>query len=75
MNIDEAQELPRYSSNATLYPCERRDAFILCRLRRRMTYEETDELLLGMGEQGGGLGSCFQFVAIKILAVLSIQKH
>lgn len=52
LSIVEAQIFLRYSCNATLYPCERRDAIILCCLRRGMTYEETDELLLGMGEQG-----------------------
>ncbi len=52
LDLEQTQTFLRYSCNAPLCPSIRRDAVIICCVCRGMTYEETDELLTRMGEQG-----------------------
>lgn len=52
LDLDETQNLLRYSNNAALYPKIRRDAIIICCIQCGMTYEKTNEMLISKGEKG-----------------------
>ena len=49
---EEAQRLLRRAGKAELYPRSRADAAVLYGLTHRLTLEETDKLLLSLGEEG-----------------------
>lgn len=52
LNIEQTQKFLMYSCNAQLCPEVRRDAIILCCLCRKLPYEETNDILVEMSEQG-----------------------
>lgn len=49
---EEAQRLLRRAGRPELYPRSRADAAVLYGLTHRLSLEETDELLLSLGEEG-----------------------
>ena len=49
---EEAQRLLRRAGRPELYPRSRNDAAVLYGLTHRLSLEETDELLLSLGEEG-----------------------
>ena len=52
LGAEETQRLPRPAGRAGLYPPRRYGAGVLYGLTHRLSLEETDELLLSLGEEG-----------------------
>lgn len=52
LGAEEAQRLLRRAGRPELYPRSRADAAVLYGLSHHLTLEETDELLLSLGEEG-----------------------
>jgi len=50
IELDDVQRLLALARESALYPKIRRDAIIIASISQKLSVEETDELLLGMGE-------------------------
>lgn len=50
LNLDETQHLLLYGKHSTLYPRNTWDAVIIAAIKKRLTVEETNALLLELGE-------------------------